>query len=183
MRRINNYIIEKFKLNKDNVTKRIVVKSRKELLEIIGKRIENRKSSDEVIDFNDLDVSNIEDMRNLFSNLDAVSNIDISEWDVSNVKTMRGMFNNCKYLRSTGDLCNWDISKVEDFSFMFSGCHILTNIGDRSKWNIDGQPMAYAFQDCKRLKTIGPIEHWRPKESNWEIFPLCDLKPQPRKRI
>jgi len=183
MKSINNYIIEKFKINKDNVTKMIVVKSRKELLEIIGKRIENRKSSDEIIDLNDLDVSNIEDMRNLFSNLDAVSNIDISEWDVSNVTNMRAMFNNCKYLKSTGDLSNWDISKVEDFSFMFNNCEHLKNIGDLSKWKINGQKMAYMFQDCKQLKTIGDIYNWKPKEANWEIFPLCDLKPKPRNKV
>ena len=183
MRQITNYITEKFKINKDNVTKRIVVKSRKELLEIIGKRIENRKSSDEVIDFNDLDVSGIEDMRNLFSNLDGVSNIDISEWDVSNVKNMRAMFNGCRYLKSTGDLGNWDISKVEDFSFMFSGCRILKNIGDLSKWKIDGQPMEAMFNDCNKLKTIGDIYNWKPKNANWAIFQNCPVEPQPRKRI
>lgn len=179
MNNLKEYIIEKFKINKDNVTKRIVVKSRKELLEIIGDRF---KWDDKVIDFNDIDVSNIKDMSNLFSNLDFI-NIDISSWDVSNVKTMRGMFNNCKHLRSTGDLSGWDVSNVIDMSFMFNNCEHLKNIGDLKDWEINGTKMAYAFQDCKQLKTIGPIEHWRPKESNWEIFPLCDLKPKPRSRV
>ena len=179
MKNINDYIIEKFKLNKDNVTKIIVVKSKEELLEIIGDRF---KWEDKVIDFNDLDVSNIKDMSNIFADKDFI-NIDISGWDVSNVKTMRGMFNNCKHLRSTGDLSSWDVSNVIDMSFIFNNCEYLKNIGDLKDWEINGTKMAYAFQDCKQLKTIGDIYNWKPKEANWEIFPLCDLKPMPKNRV
>lgn len=183
MKQITNYIQEGLRINKDLNLYNYHPKTKKELLEIIGKQIENKKSSDDLLDFNNIDVSNIEDMSRLFSNLDGISNIDISEWNVSNVTNMRAMFNGCRYLKTTGDLGNWDISKVEDFSFMFSGCNILRSIGDLSKWKIDGQPMEAMFNDCKNLKTIGDVYDWKPKNANWAIFQNCPVKPQPRKRV
>ena len=76
----------------------IVVNSKSELKELINKRIEEQGPN---CDLNDIDVSNITDMSELFR--DSKFNGDISQWDVSNVKDMYSMFSNSRF--------NGDISK------------------------------------------------------------------------
>ena len=66
-----------------------------ELKEIIAGRLEKDSNAD----LNDIDVSNIKDMSELFFRLDP-HNIDISQWDVSNVKNMSNMFSNCYQFNS-----------------------------------------------------------------------------------
>ena len=95
-------------------------KDKDELKKIIEKRIDKNKDAD----LNDIDVSDITDMSNLFYNLDP-HNIDISEWNVSNVKNMRFMFQFCKHFNS--NLSNWDVSNVKDMTQMFYECTALKN--------------------------------------------------------
>ena len=61
----------------------IVVESKSELKSLINQRIEEQGPN---CDLNDIDVSMIEDMSNLFHESDF--NGDISEWDTSNVEDM-----------------------------------------------------------------------------------------------
>ena len=65
--------------------------SKKQLRQIIINLL-NERGKD--ADMNDIDVSNITDMSNLFDGLDP-HNIDISKWDVSFVTNMMSMFFNC----------------------------------------------------------------------------------------
>lgn len=187
MKTINQYITEKFKISSKNVGHKYNYhpKNRDELRKIVYKRIFDQKNNnkhDEVLNLNDIDTSEIESFNHLFTYLNPLK-IDISEWDTSNVKLMNGMFDGCGYLQSTGNLGNWDVSNVENMSFMFNDCRNLTNIGDLSSWEVNGIEMNCMFQGCKRLKNIGDIYNWKPKEANWEIFPLCPIKTLPRKRI
>lgn len=187
MKNIKQYIFEKFKLNSNNIKNQYSCKpkTRDELRKFISKRITDQKLNnkhDEVLNLNDIDTSEINSFNHLFTNLNPLK-IDISEWDTSKVELMNGMFDGCEYLQSTGNLGNWDISNVENMSFMFNNCRNLKDIGDLSSWEVNGTEMNCMFQGCKRLKNIGDIYNWKPKEANWEIFPLCDLKIMPRKRI
>lgn len=179
--------MEKFKLNSKNIKNQYSCKpkTRDELRKIISKRITNQKLNnkhDEVLNLNDIDTSEINSFNHLFTNLNPLK-IDISEWDTSKVELMNGMFDGCGYLQSTGNLDNWDVSNVINMSFMFNDCRNLKNIGDLSSWEINGTEMGCMFQGCKRLKNIGDIYNWKPKEANWEIFPLCPIKTLPRKRV
>ena len=89
------------------------------------------------IDISDWDVSNVEDMRNMFFKCEQLKSVgDLYDWNVSNVKYMSRMFYYCKQLKSVGDLSNWDVSDVEDMSTMFENCKQLTSVGDLSNWNI-----------------------------------------------
>ena len=91
----------------------------------------------EYIDISDWDVSNIEDMSNMFYECENLKSIgDISNWDVSKVEDMRFMFGDCSKLELVGNLSNWNVSKVEDMSFMFGGCAQLKSVGDLSDWNV-----------------------------------------------
>ena len=178
MKNIKEFIIEKFRINKEN-SKKIYPKDLLELRKIIRERLEKDTNAD----LNDIDTSEITDMENLFVGLTPVE-IDISEWDVSKVKSMKGMFNDCRYLKSTGDLGNWNISSLKDTSFMFNNCRILKNIGDLSKWDISNiETMKCMFQRCTSIKTIGDITHWKLPNSNYDVFDISPIKPQPPQRI
>ena len=76
-------IIKKTKINSYNY----FPKTKEELKDIIKQRI---KQEGNEVDLNDIDVSNITDMSNLFEYKDF--NGDISKWDVSNVKNMSNVF-------------------------------------------------------------------------------------------
>ena len=148
MKQLNQYIIEKFKINSKTVNKKeysCKPKDRIELREIIQDRLKEDKDAD----LNDIDISDIWTLNFLFQNLDP-HNIDISQWDTSNVKHMNGVFLNCKNFNC--DLSNWDVRNVQDMYAMFFGCEKFT--GDRLE---DWQPfsinnMEQMFNNCKSLK-------------------------------
>ena len=102
-------------------------------------------TKDTPIDFNDVDVSNIDSFRNKRTSIFTFKGIfqrtkfeyiDISNWNVSNVKNMMATFFGCKNLKSVGDLSKWDVSKVKNMSYMFHACMQLKSVGDLSNWNV-----------------------------------------------
>ena len=88
-----------------------VAKSRKSLDILINNRIKKQGPN---CDLNDIDVSQITDMSELFSY--SKFNGDISNWDVSNVRNMRGMFWGSKF---NGNISHWNVSNVENMKYMF----------------------------------------------------------------
>ena len=100
-------------------------KTKEELRSIIYNRIS--KDGPEC-DLNDVDVSLITNMSNLFYGTNF--NGDISKWDVSNVKLMFMMFAQSNF---NGDISDWDVSKVTDMSEMFYNSSFNQDI---SKWNV-----------------------------------------------
>ena len=142
MKSLNQYIKEKLIVNKDYRDASISPKSFDELRKIIKDRYDKLGHGTEQnpIDFNDVDVSNIDSFCNdksegIFDET-KFKYIDISDWNVSNITNMRGMFFKCDELESTGDLSNWDVSKVTDMSYMFFDCRELKSVGDLSKWDV-----------------------------------------------
>ena len=85
MKSLKSYIQEKLIIKKSNY--KYFPKTKKELKDIIIKRI---KAKGNEVDLNDIDVSKITDMSDLFGGTDF--NGDISGWDVSNVTDMNAMF-------------------------------------------------------------------------------------------
>ena len=179
MKSLSNYIQEKLiiKRNKSKNYK-YFPKTKVELKELIKSRIEGENR----VDLNDIDVSNITDMSELFARANFngdiskwdVSNVtnmkfmfydcelfnqDISGWDVSNVKNMNSMFYGCKNFNQ--DISGWDVSKVEDIRDMFSGCKSFNQ--DISSWDFSNSKYRYnssdVFNNC-------PIENaYKPKFS------------------
>ena len=136
---INQRFDEKLIINKNYIDAKIVVKTFGELRKIIINRYDKLGpgTKQNPIDFNDIDVSNIDSFCNdkdtgIFDGMD-FKYIDISDWDVSNVKSMYDMFFACNKLKSVGDLSKWNVSKVTNMSGMFYGCNELEFIGDISK--------------------------------------------------
>jgi len=120
----------KTKVNKN--TYKYHPKSRNELISIIDEIIGIKK---DFIDFNDIDVSEITDMEDIFSWKSEITHIDISFWDVSNVKNMRQMFCGCKNLEKIGNISIWNTKNLEDITGMFYGCKNLKDIGDLNNWD------------------------------------------------
>ena len=126
MKTLNQYIKEKLIINKDYRDNTIIVKSFDELRKIIEDRYDTLGEGTEQkpIDFNDIDVSNIDSFysrnidKGIFEGI-KFKYIDISDWDVSNVTNMVAMFFRCEKLESVGDISEWDVSNVTDMGLCF----------------------------------------------------------------
>ena len=183
MKSLNQYIQEKLIVNKDYRDASISPKSFDDLRKIIVDRYDELGSGtkENPIDFNDIDVSNIDSFcndkgRGIFGST-KFKYIDISDWDVSNVESMRSMFSWCTELKSVGDISDWDVSNVTDMSCMFFYCQLLKSVGDLSGWDVS------KVTDMNRMFCY--CENFNQDLSNWDvsnvtnkhgIFFVCSIK-------
>ena len=115
-------------------------------------------------DFELWDVSNVEDMSELFKNINDFYVFDIGNWDVSNVTNMSQMFYN--NLNFNSDLSAWDnkVSKVENMSEMFYGCKEFSG-NSISKWNVSSvTDMSGMFYKCAKFNA--DLSEWDVSEVN-----------------
>ena len=146
MKNLNNYIFEKLNIKDIKRQYNYFPKTKGELRQIL----EERLKEDQDADLNDIDVSEITNMKDLFGHL-APHNIDISEWNVSNVKDMRFAFASCVNFNS--NLSKWDVSNVKDMSHMFYDCQNFN--ADLSKWDVSNvNDMGDIFYACTSLKNM-----------------------------
>lgn len=114
-------------------------------------------------DLNEWNVSNITNMRRMFSGCVSFSP-DISKWDVSNVTDMREMFDSCSSFNS--DLSNWDVKNVTDMWGMFRSCAVFDS--SLSKWNVGNVTnMGLMFYNCK---------HFNTDLSNWDVRNVTNME-------
>ena len=143
MKDLHNYIFEKLNLKDIKRQYTCCPKTREELRKILEKRLKENENAD----LNDINVSEITDMSDLFKNLDPHA-INISKWDMSNVTNTSFMFFFCKNFNC--DLSEWDVSKVTNMQAMFTGCQKLDT--DLNKWDVSNVEEMYdMFFDCKSL--------------------------------
>lgn len=108
-------------------------------------------------DISKWNVSNVEDMRNMFTG--SYFSGDISKWNVSKVKDMTDMFYRARYFN--GDLSKWDVSKVETMEGMFAMASSFT--GDLSKWKVNKKcNIWYIFKGCPLMNN--PPQWWIDSE-------------------
>ena len=170
MKSLTQHITEKLVLNSNSKIRKqehnYHPKTRDELEKLIEQLIKERGNE---ADLNDIDVSEITDMSNLFSKLDP-HNIDISEWNVSNVKFMESMFYNCDGLTSINISANVTsigsaafrncdgltsvtigdgVTSIGEFAFAY--CYMLTSVTIGNSVTAIGSS---AFSFCRSLKSI-----------------------------
>jgi surface protein len=155
MKQIVNYINEKLHITTKSHLHRYTChpKTKDELQKIIIERI---KEDGPECDLNDIDVSKITDMSNLFDanteyggkEIFKDFNGDISLWNVSNVKDMGWLFNCCEKFNC--DLSRWDVSNVENIACMFQHCKNFNS--DISQWNVSNvNDMRGMFCVCEKF--------------------------------
>ena len=172
MKSSNQHILEYLIINKDYRDNVITVKSFYELRNIIEDRYDKLGPGTEQnpIDFNDIDVSNIDsfcDVKRLLGLFHGIKfkYIDISDWDVSSVTDMSCMFYGCKELESVGDISKWDVSSVTNMAYMFTGCTNLNQ--DISNWDVSNIiKMPYMFYGC---------ENFNQNISSWDVSKVTDM--------
>ena len=127
MKQLKEIINEKLKVNSKSLvnTYNYQPKDKKELEELVKKLIKERGLD---ANLNDIDVSNIDDMEQLFINSEF--NGDISSWDVSNVINMNWMFAHSNFTGKNSNLNKWDVSKVRLMNGMFYYSKFEGNIDD-----------------------------------------------------
>ena len=173
MKTLNQYIKEKLIINKDYRDAELSPKSFDELRKIIEDRYDKLGPGTEQkpIDFNDIDVSNLDSFCNEKNNgifeRTYFKYIDISDWDVSNIKSMQCMFLMSNQLKSVGDLSNWDVSSVMSMLGMFSYCSKLKSVGDLSNWDVSNvMSMRGMFCDC---------ESFNQNISSWNVSNVTNM--------
>ena len=184
MKLSNQHILEYLIINKDYQDNVITVKSFYELRNIIEDRYDKLGpgTKQNPIDFNDIDVSNIDsfcDVKRLLGLFHGIKfkYIDISEWNVSNVNLMFNMFYGCDKLKSVGDISDWDVSNVKSMCQMFHRCKELKSIGDISKWDVSNVTnMWNMFDGCESFNQ--DISGWNvyKVKFNSGIFDNCPIK-------
>ena len=149
MKQLNQFILEKLKINKNSkFTYKYRPKYKGELMDLLDKLIKERSYEG---DFNDIDTSEITDMSMLFSFSRNKFNGDISDWDVSKVKDMRFMFCDTKFNK---DISNWDVSRCENMYYMFNNSEFNEDI---SCWDVS------KVKDMKGIFDGCPLEKNPPK--------------------
>ena len=144
----NKAIMNKYgAINEVEANKMIKVRTRDELQDLVMQRIRERGSN---CDLNDIDVSSITDMSNMFGYSDFTG--DISKWNVSNVRDMTGMFYGSRF---NGDISKWDVSNVKYMSGMFNKSKFN---GDISKWDVSN--VKYMADMFANSKFTGDISNW-----------------------
>ena len=86
------------------------------------------------IDLSHFDTSSATNMFVLFAYCESLTSIDVSHFDTSNVKCLAQMFLQCTKLTWI-DINNFDISNVREMDEMFKDCNNLTTIYCENDWS------------------------------------------------
>ena len=167
MKSLSQFISEKLIIKKRKYN--YFPKTTRELKNIVKQRIKDEGNE---VDLNDIDVSKITDMSDLFDRI-TYFNGDVSDWDVSNVEDMFCMFNGCENFNQ--DISNWNVSNVKNMSWMFSKCKSFNqNIFNWDVSNVTG--MDYMFYDCNNFNQ--DISGWDVSKvkNNYETFKYCPIE-------
>lgn len=105
------------------------------------------------LDLSNFDTSSAIYMNSMFNNCISLTTLDVSSFDTSSVITMQNMFSKCEKI-TTLDVSNFDTSNVENMIAMFNICISLTKL-DLSNFNTSSViDMSWMFENCENLTTL-----------------------------
>ena len=108
-----------------------------------------------------IDTSDVTNMRYLFQEDAKLDNVDLSGWNTSKVNNMRDMFY-CCYSLTNLNVSKLDTGNVTDMYGMFNECYKLTNI-DVSNWKTGNVTTMYGmFNKCNNLNNLN-VKDWDTK--------------------
>lgn len=150
MKSLQRTLKESLRLNIDDKPYEYAPTSFQELRGIIiDKRAENeRGTKNNPVDFNDIDLSNMDSIRAIFQ-YQKFEYIDVSTWNPINynITNLEAVFFECYKLKEL-DLSSWDVSNVKTFNNMFKGCRNLEKL-NISTWKISPDAdTTDMFKDC-----------------------------------
>ena len=122
------------------------------------------------------DTSNVTDMSYfLYHNINLENYSFLKYLDVSNIKNFNNLFTQNNNLKSS-DLVyikNWNTSNAIDMSYMFSSCVSLTSLAEIEKWNVSNvTSFANTFCENYSLEDASAINNWNisPTASFYRMF-------------
>lgn len=100
-----------------------------------------------------LNTSNIKNMRYAFYRLSSLTELDTSTWDMSSLENMDYAFESSKL--TIIDTSGWNLSNLTSMKYTFGQCQALTSL-DTSNWGDMSKvkDMSYAFYFCSNLTWI-----------------------------
>ena len=114
------------------------------------------------IDISSWDVSNVTNMRQMFST--SYFNQDISSWDVSSVTNMGFMFTYNNAFNQ--DISSWDVSSVTNMEYMFMDSG-MSNGADLNSWDVSSVTnMKYMFHNNPFYLDI----------SSWDVSSVTNME-------
>lgn len=99
---------------------------------------------------NEIDTTEIDDMEQMFAELNNLVSLDVSTFDTSNVRTMQQLFDGCRSIPLL-DLSSFKTDKVRSMAYMFRYCTNLTNIMISSFNTSSVENYNYMFAFCSSL--------------------------------
>ena len=123
------------------------------------------------LNVSNFNTSKVTDMSLMFYDCSGLKELNVSNFNTSAVESMSDMFSGCSGLKEL-NVSNFNTSAVESMSGMFSGCSGLTSL-NLSNFNIsEVWNMSYMFSGCSGLKTILNPNIWRCEQSQ-NMFKGC----------
>ena len=110
-------------------------------------------------DGNNLDVSNVTNMRYMFD-YNKISDIaTLANWNVSNVTNMRYMFEGNK-VSDIVPLTNWNVDNVTDMSSIFYN-NKISDVTPLANWNVDNVTDMNCMFGFNNISDVTPLANWK----------------------
>lgn len=125
-----------------------------------------------MVDFSNLDTSNVHDMGFMFSGDTLLEDINLVNFKTNNVIYMEKMFSNCSSLKNL-DLSNFSLERILRFYQVFLGCTKLESI-EMPNSRCKSPSIAGLFSHCESLKSIDLSSFNTQKATNMTgMFSYC----------
>ena len=112
-----------------------------------------------LFDGNSLDVSNVMNMRFMFTHDQLTDLLGVSNWKTDNVTDMSGMFDS-NLISNLEPLDNWRTDNVMDMCGMFSGNQI-SDLAPLANWNIGNVTNMSEMFEQNQISDLTPLVNWK----------------------